>query len=76
MKVHVTLRDEFRRDPGAKKLAFDRIVQSSGIHGVNEKRFERYGIISGDLDDETHIEAIQKLAEVDSVEADREQFAI
>ena len=76
MKVHVTLRDEFRRDPGAKRLAFERVIQSSGIHGINQKRFDRYGIISGSLDDERQIEILQNLAEVDSVEKDREQLAL
>lgn len=75
MKVHVTLRNEFRKDLEAKRLALARVVQACGIRGVNQKRFERYGIISGELD-EDQLEVLQGLAEVRSVERDSEKFAL
>ena len=75
MKVHVTLRDEFRKALEAKRLAFEHIVQACGLHSINQKRFERYGILSGELD-EDQFEVLQQLEEVRAVERDSEKFAI
>lgn len=75
MKVHVTLRDEFRKGLEAKRLALEHIVQACGLDRINQKRFERYGILSGELD-EDQLEVLQQLEEVRAVERDSEKFAI
>ena len=57
---HITLRDDIRRDPEAKLRAFIHVVEGFGIRNVNQTRFERYGIISGEVD-EGFVEDIRHL---------------
>jgi hypothetical protein len=76
LKVHVTLREETRQNPEARRAALDKIVQASGMQNVNQKRFERYGIITGEVEDEARMKALESLAEVGSVEKDSEKSAI
>lgn len=75
MKIHVTLREDVRKNVAAKQAALDKVLRA-GIHDFNHKRFERYGVISGDLDDEASVEALQGISEVSSVERDTEKLAI
>lgn len=76
MRVHVTLRRDICHDRERKLAAFDHVVEVSGISEVNQKRFERYGIISGRLRDQRQVDRLKRLAEVDSVTEDEEKTAI
>ena len=74
--VHITLREEVRNDPKTKELAYNKILQIAGLHDVNERRFDRYGILTGELDDDHQVLELQKLPEVSSVEKDSQKYAI
>lgn len=78
VKVHVVLRDLVRKNPEAKQSVLARVIRESGMQGVNENRFQRYGIITGDIGDieENRIPALRELPEVDSVEQDSVKYAM
>jgi hypothetical protein len=76
VKVHVTLREDVRKDEAAKQAALEKVLRTSSIRGINRKRFERYGVISGDLADDAEVGALENIAEVSSVEKDSQKFAV
>lgn len=71
---HITIREDIRKNPEAKPRAFERVLETSGIRNVNQKRFERYGIITGELD-EDRLPALLRIEEVGAVEADQRRYA-
>ncbi len=73
--VHVTLRREVTEDAAAKAAALGRI-QAAGLSGLNQKRFDRYGIASG-LADDAAVAAIRAMGDIVSgVEPDCEKRAL
>lgn len=75
-KVHITLREAVRADPDSKSAALHKIVGVVKLSNLNQKRFERHGIISGDTSLEAALDAVEKMSEVKSVAVDSEQRAI
>lgn len=68
-RVHITLKDVVGPDPEALNATMERIMSVTKIRGVNEKRFRRYGILSGDIDTDD-IEKLKLLDIVQAVELD------
>jgi|JRYL01.1.fsa_nt_gb hypothetical protein len=63
-KVHVTLTEHARSD-GAVKLRIKRLIADLGMQHINERRFARFGVLSGDID----LALLPKLRTLDAVEA-------
>jgi hypothetical protein len=74
MKVHITLEPSVRNDPVAKSKVLARLENEAGVRDVNLKRFDRYGIVSGEVD-EHKVEDVRRMSEVKAVEADERRFA-
>ena len=68
MKVHVTIRESALSNAEA---ALGKIV-AAGMRDVNRSRFEAFGVISGDID-ENQLEALRGLDVVETVEADEKK---
>lgn len=71
MKVHVTLKQAVASDPGARRGALDRVLAVGRMSLGNPRRFERYGIITGEPAP-GRIARMRALPEVDAVELDEE----
>jgi hypothetical protein len=75
LKVHITLSSEVTGDADAKERAKRHIVEVVQLRNVNERRFSRYGVLSGDVDP-SRVELIRTLSEVATVEYDGMKRAI
>jgi hypothetical protein len=75
VKVHIVLKKEKCPDSSACQEALRTIQNVSGITNVNQKRLERYGIVSGDLP-KSKIASVRELPHVASVSLDSEKYAI
>jgi hypothetical protein len=69
VRVHVTLDESHASSPEARASLLA-ALRSLGLTDVNEGRFERYGLLSG-LVEESHLDQIRRHAGVRSVELDR-----
>ena len=74
-RVHVTLKPEVCASPDALQATLDRIEGATGMVGVNSRRLERYGILTGEIHSSqmAHLEAIEG---VQSVTADQLRRAL
>ena len=72
MRVHITLDKELRNDPEAKGKVLDAITDVANVADLNRQRFERYGIISGDVAPDC-IDDLRQVDGVAAVEADGTQ---
>lgn len=72
--VHVTLKEEARVNPKLK-LRLQQLIAALGMRGINHKRFDRYGVLSGEID-EAQVPKIQQMDEVEAVECDRARHSI
>ena len=75
MKVHITLTESVRNDPAEKQRALEQLKEASEIADVNMSRFQRYGIVTGEIPVD-RLERIRKLPFVQSVNADSVQRAL
>lgn len=75
MKVHITLTRETRRNEEAKQAVLGEVMSRVGLKEINARRFERYGIISGEVDPERILE-LDDVVEIQSVEPDEEKYAL
>ena len=75
VKVHIVLKEQVRQSPKECLTVLHEVEDLAGISGVNEKRLQRYGIISGDVP-VSKIDAVKALPGVESVSVDREKFAL
>jgi hypothetical protein len=75
MKVHVTLKSEACADAEVKQKALDAVRSIAGIASYNMRRFERYGIISGEAA-QPDLERLRGLQAVEAVEVDEEKHAL
>jgi hypothetical protein len=75
VKVHVILKEEVCQNRDTRTRTVDRIVAASGITGINEKRLERHGIVSGAVPKEA-MPALQAIEGVKAVELDTEKHAL
>lgn len=74
MRVHVVLQQRVRADLTAKKEILERLL-GCGMENVNEKRFLRYGILSGDVSPERMAE-LEATPGVESVSPDERKSAL
>lgn len=72
MKVHIVLKGSVLDSAQEKQTAFERVT-ALGVNNINMRRFERYGIISGDIES-NQLNAIKNLREVEAVEVDGKKF--
>lgn len=70
VKIHVTFNRDISGDLEARAKAVAEIHRVSGITEVNQKRLERYGLLSG-MVEESKIGEIRGVKGVGKVEADR-----
>lgn len=74
MKVHITLREEVRHSSEAKCLALRKLQTEAKVQDVNLRRFERHGIVSGEMLPE-NLSIAKMMDEVQSVSVDSVQQA-
>ena len=67
--VHVTLKEAARANPKLKER-LRQWIAALGMHDINQKRFERYGVLTGVID-EALVPQIEEIDEVEAVECDR-----
>lgn len=73
VKTHITFQSYIEDDAEAKETILNKIKQVSNISDVNQKRFERYGILTGVID-ESLLEQVRNTLGVLEVEVDEEKF--
>jgi hypothetical protein len=71
VKAHIVLDKEKAGGPEARSEILDAIRERADIIGINQKRFERYGVLTCDLDD-SRLDAIRQIPGVAAVEVDKE----
>jgi hypothetical protein len=71
VKAHIVLDKGKAGGSKARSEILDAIRERVDISGVNEKRFERYGVLTCDLDD-SRLDAIREIPGVVAVEVDSE----
>ena len=69
VKVHVTLKAGVAATDDAKKLLL-KAITSAGVSGVNQSRFDRYGLVSG-MANENALDRIREVEGVRAVEVDK-----
>ena len=70
IKTHIVLAAEAGDDPVLRQAALARIQQAIGISQINQKRFDRYGVLSG-MVEEAQLDKLRSLPEISSVEVDQ-----
>jgi hypothetical protein len=73
-KIHVTLTESALTNANLLKSIVSKIVEATDMSDINQKRLERYGILSGIVDDKK-IEVVRSIDGVASVDADTRKFA-
>lgn len=76
MKVHITLSESASKDIKARRTLMKRISEISQIKDVNVKRFEKYGILSGEIGSSKTLLDLRALDGVADVSLDQIQKAI
>jgi len=69
-KIHVILSEGLLENKPELEDAVKKIVDAGDIQDVNDKRLHKYGILSGDIENESKIKLIEELEEVKSVKLD------
>ncbi|HYY59068.1 MAG TPA: hypothetical protein VE842_17190 [Pyrinomonadaceae bacterium] len=72
VKAHIVLDKGKAGGIKARSEILDAICERADISSVNEKRLERYGVLTCDLDD-SRLDAIREIPGVAAVEVDRER---
>lgn len=75
MKVHIVLDDSTRQNPEAKETVLRRLVDEVELAEVNLARFQRHGILSGELPDQ-NLSRAEKIDGVKSVSVDTVRKAL
>ena len=73
LKIHVTLQPETAADEKTRARVLDEIERVAEVQDVNRKRFDRYGLLTGVVD-ESKVDRIRQIPGVKSVEADTERY--
>ncbi|MBV9926746.1 MAG: hypothetical protein JOZ96_17135 [Acidobacteria bacterium] len=71
VKAHIVLDRGKAGAPEARSEILDAIRARADISGVNEKRLERYGVLTCDVD-ESRLDAIREIPGVADVQVDAE----
>jgi hypothetical protein len=74
MKVHVTLERSIAADPVARRLAYYRVLAAGGLVPRNTARFERHGIITGEILAD-RLDRLLAVPGVEAAEVDDEETA-
>jgi hypothetical protein len=69
MRVHVTLKRSTIADSDAKSYALRELLDT-GLRDIDESRFRRFGVASGEIADEKRVD-LEQLEVVEAVEPDR-----
>ena len=79
-KIHIILAQDVCEDMNRREQALEKILSIAPMRNVNTKRVQKYGILTGEVDETESttecLKNIKQMAEVDAVEVDGEQFAI
>jgi hypothetical protein len=73
VKAHIILDPSVGKDAEARSATLAKILQAANISQINQNRFDRYGILTGVIDDSV-LEEIHRIPGVLSVEVDKERF--
>jgi transcription antitermination factor NusG len=73
VKTHIVLDAEKAEAPEARKEVLSQIRKKFDISEVNEKRFERYGVLTCDIEEEL-LDDVRRIPGVAGVEVDRERY--
>lgn len=73
VKTHIVLDAEKAEAPEARKKVLSQIRKKFEISEVNEKRFERYGVLTCDIE-EGLLDAVRRIPGVAGVEIDQERY--
>jgi len=73
IKAHITFKAPFKQDPKTLAESVKKVLQTVPISQINQERLDSLGIVSG-MVDESDLEKIQALDEVDSVTRDEKRF--
>lgn len=76
MKVHITLDKPLRHDTEAKQALLRKLSSEYGLHGVNEGRFARLGILTGEVQEAAAVEQILAQSGIESVSVDEERHLL
>jgi hypothetical protein len=72
--VHVTLDTSLVKDTELLNKTVSKIIDSTGMVNINQKRLYRYGIVSGEVS-ASQLQTIRELENVRAVEADQTRYA-
>jgi hypothetical protein len=73
--IHVVLQRAIGASRTERRRVYENIVSVARLRDVNDKRFERYGILTAWVDAKD-LDRIRKIPGVESVDADRDRVAL
>ena len=73
VKAHISLDPQVSDNAETRSVMLQKILQVAPISQVNQKRFDRYGILTGIVDDSL-LEKIRHIPHVRNVAIDQERF--
>lgn len=75
-RIHVTLDKNLLGQADQLAVCRDQVVAVSGMKDIDEKRLQRYGVLTGTVEEEERLPAIRKVDGVAAVEADETRYAL
>jgi len=75
-RIHVTLDKSLLGRADQLAICRDQVVAVSGMKDIDEKRLQRYGVLTGTIEEEERLPAIRDVEGVSAVEADETRYAI
>lgn|GEM_PF-2748699 len=73
VKTHIVLDEEKANAPEARKEVLSEIRKKFDISEINEKRFERYGVLTCEIEEEM-LDDVRRIPGVAGVEVDQERY--
>jgi N-acetylneuraminic acid mutarotase len=73
VKAHIVFEEDKVEKPEGRSKMLEKLKKIAQITGVNQKRFDQYGILTGMID-EDELEKVRKIPGVTSVEVDAEKY--
>jgi hypothetical protein len=74
-RIHVTLDKNLLAQADQLALCRDQVVAVSGMRDIDEKRLQRYGVLTGTIEEDERLPAIRNVEGVSAVEADEIRYA-
>lgn len=75
-RIHVTLDKNLLGKADRLAICRDHVVAVSGMRDIDEKRLQRYGVLTGTIEGDERLPAIRDVEGVAAVEADEIRYAI